>query len=91
MSTPDFNICDVCGKRTQKQASIFIITDRPMGPAGSRETVGEYVDLCELCACSMVKKCVDYADGHGSGTPFGIADWFLKEIKRGKRAHATIA
>ena len=85
MAKPDFNICDVCGKRTQKQASIFLITNRPMSPAGDRDTDGEYVDLCELCACSIVKKCVDYVDG--SGTSYGMANWCLEEIRKGKKAH----
>lgn len=85
MAKPDFNICDVCGKHTQKQASIFILTGRPMSPAGSREDQGEYVDLCELCACAMVKKCVDRADTRT--TDYQMAEWFLNEIARGRKAH----
>ena len=51
----DFLLCDVCGKKLAKENRLFVALDNRMDAAGSNETVGEYVDLCEGHSIHLLK------------------------------------
>ena len=55
MATTDFNLCDICGEKVDKNRRMFVATGRQMDAAGSMETVGEHIDLCNRCAVLVIQ------------------------------------
>ena len=82
--TPDWNLCNICGEVCPKQTRMFIETDRPMSPAGDRDSAGEHVDLCNLCAVSILKKVVTVPNIISTDN-FGIAKYVLSVIHQGTK------
>ena len=49
MASPEYLLCDGCGKHVPKEARSYFATDRVADAAGSSEDVGYTIELCSVC------------------------------------------
>ena len=65
-------VCDRCGSETV-ESSFFVEIDRQLDPAGSRDSVGENIDICGKCAATWTIKSLmrdNYVCDHEKGKEF---------------------
>ena len=79
--TPDFSLCDICGKKAP-QKPIWVGIGRKMDPAGSMEDEGHNVDLCPEHAIQAIQVMLQKDQAYEFGNR--LWDWVkLKQKSKG--------
>lgn len=55
---PDYNLCDICKTEVDQDLTLYIETGTQYDGVSGQESIGEYVDLCNMCAINAIRFCL---------------------------------
>lgn len=81
---PDYNLCDVCGAKVNKDRPVCLFLDRVCNAAGSMEDECCNFDLCAVCLSNFI--C--YVDSGNKDFELGskLVKWVNKFSKNRERS-----
>jgi len=77
MSEPNYNLCDICGEKTPKEARIFFSTG--VAPSALDNEEGQFLDLCTEHLVMALRTFIGFKE-------FSQTSAVLDKLRRSKKA-----